>query len=111
MSKEVLKDKKFIEVTEVKLDSKYRVCLGSLYLKKLAEFFTFGEQKANYYKVYVNPVGQIILDPQATVPASEAWLFKNKKAAQMVQEGLEDAKKHRLVKAKEDYSQYLSDSE
>jgi hypothetical protein len=42
-----------------------------------------------------------------TIPAHEAWLFKNKEAAQLVQQGLEDARKGRVVKAKEDYTKYL----
>ena len=41
------------------------------------------------------------------IPAHEVWLFKNKRAAKLVQEGLEDAKQRRLVKAKEDFSKYI----
>lgn len=95
---DVLKDTEFEEVAEVKLDSKHRVSLGPKISKT-----------ASSYKVYCNALGQIILDPQATVPAYELWLFKNAEAAQMVREGLEDAKKHRLKKAKEDYTHYLSE--
>lgn len=39
-------------------------------------------------------------------PLNETWLFKNKKASRMVQQGLEDAKRGRLVKPKEDFSKY-----
>jgi len=45
-----------------------------------------------------------------TIPAYEAWLFKFKKeATQLVKEGLTDAKKGRVVKAKENYTKYLRD--
>jgi hypothetical protein len=35
--------------------------------------------------------GTVVLRPAVTVPASEAWLWKNKRALAMVQEGLDDA--------------------
>ena len=47
------------------------------------------------------------LDPMVSIPTHEVWLFKNKRAAKLVQEGLEDAKQRRLVKAKEDFSKYV----
>jgi len=31
------------------------------------------------YHIYSNSLGQIILDPQVSVPASEVWLFKTPK--------------------------------
>jgi hypothetical protein len=97
--REIVKDTEFEEVTEVKADSKNRISLGRL-----------GQVKVFSYKVYRNSLGQFILDPQAAVPAHEAWLFKNEKAKREVQQGLLDAGKGRLVKAKEDYSKYLDDS-
>jgi len=36
--------------------------------------------------------GTIILRPAVTVPANEAWLWKNKKALALVQEGLDEAR-------------------
>lgn len=94
----IVKDSQFEEVAEVKVDSKNRITLGKNKVMKI-----------NIYKVYRNTIGQIILDPQITIPAHEQWLFKNKKAAKMVQAGLEDAKQGRLVKAPEDYSKYVDD--
>ena len=35
--------------------------------------------------------GTIVLHPAVTVPVREAWLWKNKKALAMVQEGIEEA--------------------
>ena len=57
-------------------------------------------------RVYRNTHGQIVLSPMVSVPADEAWLFQNKQASHVVQRGLEDAKRGRLVKAKEDYSKH-----
>lgn len=93
----IVKDAHFEEVAEVKVDSKNRVTLGK------------GKNtvKASIYKIYRNAIGQIILDPQATIPAHEQWLFKNKEAMRMVQAGLEDAQKGRVVKAREDFSKYI----
>ena len=54
---------------EVKTDSKKRIVLKG--------------PVARHYQVYRNESGQIVLDPQVMVPASEAWLFKNKRAARV----------------------------
>src|SRR5438477_11801886 len=43
--------------------------------------------------------GTIVLRPAVTVPADEAWLWKNKKALDMVQEGLAEARQGRHVAA------------
>ena len=94
----IVKNSQFEEIAEVKVDSKNRITLGKNKVMKI-----------HIYKVYRNTIGQIILDPQVTIPAHEQWLFKNKKAAKMVQAGLEDAKQGRLVKAFEDYSKYVDD--
>ena len=95
---ELLKDADFEQVTEAKVDSKNRVALGKVLGLSVSS-----------YRIYRNRVGQIILDPLVTVPAYEAWLFKNKAAMKRVQAGLEDLRKGRLVKAKEDYRKYLDD--
>lgn len=98
IEREILKDQEFEEVAEVRVDAKRRVALG----KMLA-------QSVSSYRIYRNSVGQIILDPMVTIPAHEAWLFKNREAAQMVKQGLADARRGRVVKAKEDYTKYLHD--
>lgn len=93
---EVLKDVEFEEVTETRVDAKHRVALGKILSGPVASF-----------RVYRNAHGQIMLDPMVSVPAHEVWLFKNKRASQLVQRGWEDAKQGRLVKAKEDYSKHV----
>ena len=91
----ILRDAEFEPVSEARIDAKHRVTLG-----KVAGPVTS-------FKIYRNAHGQIILDPMVSIPAHEAWLFKNKRAAKLVQEGLDDAKQRRLVKAKEDFSRYI----
>jgi len=92
---ELLKDTEFEAVTEARVDAKHRIGLGSSIAGPVTTF-----------KVYRNVHGQIILDPMVSVPAYEAWLFKNKRAARLVRQGLEDARQGRLVKTKEDFSKY-----
>lgn len=92
----ILRGRHFKEVAEIKADSKNRIALG----RKVSH-------KERRYRIYENDAGQLILDPLATIPAHEAWLFRNKKAAASVARGLEDAKHRRLVKAQEDFSKYI----
>lgn len=51
----------------VKPDNKRRVLLP----KELVD-------KDSMFHIYTNDLGQIILDPQVTIPASELWVFQNK---------------------------------
>lgn len=83
---QLVRSKEFTEVTEARVDDKKRVTL-----KKV-------KASAKYYKIYVNSAGQIILDPQAVIPASELWLFKNKAALASVRRGLEQSSQGKLVK-------------
>ena len=96
LKQELLKDAEFEEITEARVDSKHRVALGKGIPGQVTSF-----------RVYRNAHGQVILDPMVSIPAHEAWLFKNKRASASVRQGLEDAKGGRLVKAKEDYSRYI----
>ena len=93
---DILKDVEFEEVAETRVDTKRRVTLGKLLGGQITSF-----------RVYRNAHGQIVLDPMVSIPAYEAWLFKSKRATSLVQQGLEDAKHGRLVKAKEDYSKHI----
>ncbi|MBA7670318.1 hypothetical protein ES703_78463 [subsurface metagenome] len=40
------------------------------------------------YHIYSTRNGQIVLDPQVTIPASELWLFENKDALALVDRGM-----------------------
>ena len=50
------------------------------------------------YHIYTNKFGQIVLDPQVTIPASELWLFNNPDALASVQRGLSDAAQGKVSK-------------
>jgi len=83
----IVRDSHFEEVTEVRVDSKNRVTLGK----------NKNTTKARIYKVYRNAIGQIILDPQVTIPAHEAWLYQNPEALASVKRGLKDAAQGKTV--------------
>ena len=84
----IIKDKNFKMVSEgVKPDAKKRVVLPR---NQVQEGIT--------YHIYSNSIGQIILDPQVTIPASEAWLFNNPAALASVRKGLSDAAEGRVSK-------------
>jgi len=67
---------------DVRPDSKRRLTLG----KALA-----GLDDDVRFDVYRNPSGQIVLDPQVSIPVSEAWLYRNPKALAAVRRGLQEA--------------------
>ena len=92
----IIKDSHFEEITEVRPDSKRRIPLGRLV-----------KLRARLYRVYQNGLGQIILDPLETIPAHEAWLFKNREARESVMKGLSQARKGRLLKSPEDFSKFV----
>lgn len=88
MKTKVIKDSQFERVAEgVRPDAKKRVVLAGTQL-----------EAGVTYHVYVNSLGQIVLDPQVTVPAYEAWLFKDKHALTAVRRGLADAAEGKVSK-------------
>ncbi len=50
------------------------------------------------YRIYADEKGQILLVPQVTIPASEAWLFRNPEALASVKRGLADDAEGRVSK-------------
>ncbi len=84
----IIKNTDFTRVARgVKPDSKKRVVLPKVLV---SEDIT--------YHIYSNSLGQILLDPQITIPASEAWLFNNPDALSLVRQGLADAADGRVSK-------------
>lgn len=71
----------FSEVESKTIDERNRIVLGML--KKLPE--------TRRVKVYVNSQGEYLIRPIVEIPASEAWLYKNKKALASVRRGLKQA--------------------
>jgi len=81
MNSAIIRDGKFQIVAEgLSPDSKKRLSLG----KALAD-------AGVTFNVYVNNLGQIVLDPLKTVPAHEAWIFEDKKILASVKRGLQQA--------------------
>ena len=97
----LLKTQEFQEVAQVKPDDKHRISLGKVEVT----------ESPSLYRVYVNSSGQIILDPQVAIPASEAWLYKNENAMNAVRAGLQAAREGKVRKAKESYSKYLDEAD
>lgn len=48
-------------------------------------------QEGITYFVYRNSFGQIILDPQASIPASELWVFENKDVLASIDRGIRES--------------------
>jgi hypothetical protein len=73
-----------IEFTEiprtVKPDAKKRITLPDILVKEGVIF-----------SIYHNSIGQILLDPQVTIPASELWIFKDKKILASLDKGMAES--------------------
>ncbi|MFH1245648.1 MAG: hypothetical protein V1662_04110, partial [Candidatus Omnitrophota bacterium] len=44
-------------------------------------------------KIYMNSQGEVLIRPVVEIPASETWLYRNKKVLASVKRGLEQAAK------------------
>jgi hypothetical protein len=83
----IIKDHKLTKIADsVKPDAKRRVYLPKVLLREGVT-----------YHMYTNSVGQIVLDPQVTIAASEAWLFENKKALDSVDKGMTESASRKVV--------------
>jgi hypothetical protein len=88
MENKIIKNENFYKVaSNVKPDVKKRVVLCK---EAISEDVT--------YHVYRNEIGQIILDPQISIPASEVWLYRDAKAHKAVAAGLKDAAEGKVSK-------------
>jgi hypothetical protein len=84
----VIKDTDFEKIADsVKPDAKKRIVLHKIKVRE-----------GTSYHIYANSTGQIILDPQVTIPASEAWLFNNPTAVASIRRGLSDAAQGKVSK-------------
>jgi hypothetical protein len=66
---------------DVRPDSRKRIALGR----------ALDELDDASFNVYRDDTGRIVLDPQVSIPASEAWLYRNKKALDSVRRGLNES--------------------
>ena len=87
MGNNILKiEDEFEEIDTRTVDDRNRLTLGEL-LK--------GSKRVRLYK---NDRGEFLLQPVAEIPASEAWLFRNKEAFESVKKGLKDASEGKISK-------------
>jgi hypothetical protein len=88
MENKIIRNDKFRTIaTNVKPDVKKRIVLSKV---PVTEGVT--------YHIYCNEIGQIILDPHVSIPASEAWLYKNTQAREAVTVGLKEAFEGKISK-------------
>ncbi len=93
----VIKDTDFHLVSEfAQPDAKKRLSLGA----------ALSDAKA--YNIYRNPLGQLILDPVRTIPASEMWLYENPTALASVKRGLRESAEGKSV-ARGSFAKYAKD--
>lgn len=82
-----IKDKNFEKVADgVRPDRKKRVILGKIQI-----------QAGVIYNIYANKAGQILLDPQVTIPLSELWVFENKDILASIDKGMAEETAGQLV--------------
>lgn len=95
----IIKNTEFTGIAKsVKPDAKKRVVLPAVLVK---EDIT--------YHIYTNSAGQIILDPQVTIPASEAWLFEDKNALASVDRGMVESANGQLIN-RGSFAKYAKDA-
>lgn len=70
----------------VKPDTKKRIVLPSALM-----------QEGIIYHMYYNSAGQILLDPQVTIPASELWLFENKDILASIDKGMAESANGQVI--------------
>ncbi len=88
----IIKNDKFRQIaSNIKPDTKKRIVLSRV---PVAEGVT--------YHIYCNEIGQIILDPHISIPASEVWLYKNPSAHEAVEVGLKEAGEGKITKINPD---------
>jgi len=66
-------------------------------------------QEGVTYFVYHNRIGQIVLDPQENIPASELWLFENKDALALVDRGMLESLSGKAIK-RGSFAKYVKDA-
>jgi hypothetical protein len=77
----IIKDQNLVRVGKpVMPDSRKRVVLPKTVVQEGITYF-----------VYCNSIGQIILDPQASIPASELWVFENKDILASIDRGIRES--------------------
>lgn len=95
----IIKDTDLTRIREnVKLDTKRRVVLPSSLVTK-----------DTIYHIYCNRMGQIVLDPQVTIPASELWVFENKDILAAIDKSMTESADGQVVK-RGSFAKYVKDA-
>ena len=83
----------FQRIGEASLDDRRRISLARCgpRLGKLLEAL-----EEVRFGIWVNEIGELLLSPEVSVPAHEAWLFRNPEALAKVKEGLRQAAEGQL---------------
>lgn len=77
----IIRDRNLVRVGKpVVPDSRKRVVLPKTVVREGVTYF-----------IYHNSLGQIILDPQASIPASELWVFENKHILALIDRGIRES--------------------
>lgn len=83
---QIVKAQDFAQVAEVRSDDKRRIALTRV------------RRATRAYRIYENSLGQIILDPVVTIPASEAWIYEDKEVLASIRRGLKESARGKLLK-------------
>jgi hypothetical protein len=95
----IIKDTNLTRIAEgVKPDAKRRVLLPLVLVKEGVT-----------YHIYVNSMGQIVLDPQVNIPASEAWLFEDKNTLASVDRGMAESANGQVIN-RGSFVKYIKDA-
>ena len=65
----ILRDAKFEELGETRVDTKRRISLGKIFNRKVTSV-----------RIYSNAHGQLILEPMVSIPAHATWRLKPTRA-------------------------------
>ncbi|MCF7887335.1 MAG: hypothetical protein K9L71_02850 [Candidatus Omnitrophica bacterium] len=76
------------------IDSKNRINLGKI-VKLVSKIV---KVKADGFDVYYGENGDILLRPKVSIPAREAWVYKNPKVIGKIRKGVADTKEGRTKK-------------
>lgn len=98
--KQQAKDRKIV-ARDVRLDSRNRISLGA----------AVADLDHPSFNIYRDERGNIILEPQVSVPAAEAWLHRNARARDSLARGLEQLATPGKTKKIGSFAKYADDDE
>jgi len=74
----------FVALDSRALDSKKRITLGTIWFDKTV-------RPIKSFQVYQNKDGDILLRPEVSIPAREAWVYENPKVFASLRKGIQEA--------------------